>query len=318
VGSLDLSPDPEGADKPELAEVGGGGRRRAAREMPDPEERGRVYDAALAYANADAGAAAGSGADSMADGQRYWAEVPRFLRMWADHVERWPEEQRTGTAVDRSPDPPGSYRSDGGFYLSPDRNDESDEGIDRVRQAETSISAAIRSVEQDNTAGAWLEGFECRLKGDDRLKEKIAEALTTSSPDATPADVLQQIPDAIRYTFCLSPDRYATGYYEIKEQLESSGYEMYRSKNSWTTAEYKGINTRWATPDGQQFEAQFHTADSFHAKQEITHGSYERIRNPLTSRPELVELHTFQREVSSRIQVPDDAAEIPDYKKEGL
>ena len=46
---------------------------------------------------------------------------------------------------------------------------------------------------------------------------------------------------------------------------------MYYSKNYWTHPEYKGVNTRWATPDGQRFEVQFHTPDSFHAKHHVTH-----------------------------------------------
>jgi hypothetical protein len=63
---------------------------------------------------------------------------------------------------------------------------------------------------------------------------------------------------------------------------------------------------------------QFHTPDSFHAKHQVTHLAYERIRDPTTNRAELRELHAFQREVSSWIQVPDGAADIPDYEKEGF
>ena len=57
---------------------------------------------------------------------------------------------------------------------------------------------------------------------------------------------------------------------------------------------------------------QFHTPDSFHAKNDVTHLAYERLRDTSTSRAELRELHAFQREVSSRIQAPDGAADIPD------
>jgi hypothetical protein len=46
---------------------------------------------------------------------------------------------------------------------------------------------------------------------------------------------------------------------------------VYYSKNYWTDAEYKGINTRWVTAEGQRFEVQFHTPDSFHAKHQVTH-----------------------------------------------
>ena len=70
--------------------------------------------------------------------------------------------------------------------------------------------------------------------------------------------------------------------------------------------------------EGQRFEVQFHTPDSFHAKHAVTHLAYERIRDTSTSRAELRELHAFQREVSSPIQAPDGAADIPDYRKEGF
>jgi len=63
---------------------------------------------------------------------------------------------------------------------------------------------------------------------------------------------------------------------------------------------------------------QFHTPESFHARQYVTHGAYERTRNPLTSDAERAELEAFQREVSSRIQVPDRATDIPNFKKEGF
>ena len=70
-------------------------------------------------------------------------------------------------------------------------------------------------------------------------------------------------------------------------------------------------------PGGQRFEVQFHTPESFHAKQNITHGAYERMRNPLTSMRERMEFGAFQREVSSGIEVPDAAPDVPDYKKKG-
>ncbi len=108
------------------------------------------------------------------------------------------------------------------------------------------------------------------------------------------------------------------GYYDIKERYESRGCEMYLSKNWWTNSEYKGVNTRWLTPEGHRFEVQFHTPESFHAKHHVTHTAYERIRDPATSDEERAEFRAFQREVSSWIRVPDGAADIPDYRKEGF
>jgi hypothetical protein len=60
------------------------------------------------------------------------------------------------------------------------------------------------------------------------------------------------------------------------------------------------------------------TPESFHAKEILTHKAYERIRDTTTSRPELRELHAFQRELSAWIQVPAGATDIRDFKKEGF
>lgn len=63
---------------------------------------------------------------------------------------------------------------------------------------------------------------------------------------------------------------------------------------------------------------QFHTRESFHAKHDVTHEAYERLRNPVTSSSERVELSAFQREVSSWIRIPRGVTQISDYKKEGF
>ena len=74
---------------------------------------------------------------------------------------------------------------------------------------------------------------------------------------------------------------------------------------------------RWITPEGQRFEVQFHTTESFHAKQQVTHRPYERIRNPLTQDEERPELERFQEEVSRWVATPEGAQEIPDHARRG-
>jgi hypothetical protein len=319
---MDLPTEPEESGRPERASAGGERLSPKSRELSDPDERVRVYEATRAHAEVDAAErpeqVPGSGQRTEQVDQRgYWSQVPRFLRMWADHEGRWPKDRQPAATTDRAIDPPGSHRSEGGFDLSPERHEETTDAIGRVRKAEVSISADTRTAEQENTSGGWLEGFKFRLKGDDRLKEKVAEQLK-AEPEKTSGEALCKIPDAIRYTFCFQSANYVRGYNDIRARLESYGHEMYLSNNSWNSREYKGINTRWVTQEGQRFEVQFHTPESFHAKQYITHESYERIRSTMTSRRELRELHAFQRAVSSQIEVPDGATRIPNYKKEGL
>jgi hypothetical protein len=251
-----------------------------------------------------------------ADARSYWDEVPRFRDMWTKHERDW-SERKSATKPDYSSDPPGTYRSEGGLKLKPAQHAETIAAIGRMRETESAISADVRATEQDNKYGGWLEGFDRRLKGDDRLKEKVAEKVRFQA-DREALAIIREIPDAIRYTFCLRSDTYTKGYYDIKDRLESCGYSMYESRNTWNGAEYKAINTRWITPAGQRFEVQFHTPESFHAKQHVTHRAYERIRNRLTSDAERAKLKDFQEEVCSWIKAPDGAQEIPDFKKEGF
>jgi len=304
VGSLDL---PDQPDEPRRVERADAGRQTPkSRELPDPDERSRYYETMRALVSSETAEAAEQGPESgqppdMAGQHSYRDDVPRFLDMWVDHQRRWPTIQRP--AMDRSVDS--------------ERQAETADAIGRMHKAEPGFSADVQAIVQENEHGGWLAGFEHRLKGEDRLKEKITEKLE-AEPRMTASGALREVADAIRFTYGFQPENYTRGYYDIRERFESRGYEMYYSKNWWTNPEYKGINTRWVAADGQRFEVQFHTPDSFHAKHFVTHDAYERIRDPATSRAELRELHAFQRAVSSRIQVPDGAADIPDYKKEGF
>jgi hypothetical protein len=248
--------------------------------------------------------------------QSFWSEVPRFQDAWAEHLRRWPEDRRV-TTVDRSRDPEGSWRGDGNQYLSPEQHARVTEVIAEVQEAEKGLTPDMQATARENTRGAWLDGMKHRLKGEDRLKEKFAELSASSAPDASPAELMREIPDAIRYTFCAHSEDYQHAYMEISDLLHAQGHEMRYSHNHWNDSQYKGINTRWVTPTGQQFEVQFHTAESLQAKQEITHTSYERLRNALTKEEERGELKAFQQDVSSSVPVPEGAAKIPNYRQEG-
>jgi hypothetical protein len=304
VRSLDRPDQPDEPGRAEQADARGLDRPTPKpRELPDPDERGRAYEAMRAHIDSGPTEQANPlpAPEQRCEGAgkpTYRYEVSKFLDMWADHVQRWPTRPRA--AADHSADPP-----------------ERGEAIGRVCEAEQGLSSNAQRIEQQNDHGGRLEGFEYRLKGEDRLRDKIAEKLEVE-PSKTPTEALRQVGDAIRYTYCFQPENYTRGYYDIKERLESCGYEMYYSKNHWANPEYKGINTRWVTPEEQRFEVQFHTADSFHAKHNVTHAAYERIRDPATSKAELRELHAFQRQVWALIDAPAGATDIPDYKKEGF
>jgi hypothetical protein len=241
--------------------------------------------------------------DGQADApeRNYWSEVPRFQRAWADHVRKWPMEHlSSGDATPK---------------LSPEQHAKVKDNVVRIRESEKVLTESVKQAAQANGSGAWLEGLEHCLKGDDRTVQKVAEVLKRV-PGKSVQEIVRELPDAIRYTFCLESGNYAAGYWDVKHRMEQQGHAMIYSKNHWRDdPEYKGINTRWVTPDGQRFEVQFHTAESYHAKQEVTHRIYERLRSPLTPDDERRELRSFQREVCQWISIPEGATAIPDCQR---
>lgn len=187
-----------------------------------------------------------------------------------------------------------------------------DQGCARVREIEEHVtSPAMHRIESEDP-DRRLVGFDHRLKGEDRLTEKVSRQVE-SQPELTYEQAFTSLKDAIRYTFQYSDDHYTEGLHADSNRLKSAGFELVELRNTWTSDEYKGINSRWREPGtGQLFEVQFHTKDSFEAKQ-FTHPAYEKIRDPATPPTERDEMKSFQREVTGRIPVPRHATEIPNY-----
>jgi hypothetical protein len=244
-----------------------------------------------------------------------WEQTAELSRwMWTEHKRRWPPDERP--PVDRSNDPPGSWRGDGDRVLKPADNERIEAACDRIADREREkITPAMRAIESQDPH-RHLTGLEHCRKGRDRIKEKVSDnmrALTISADDA-----LSNVPDTIRYTFQYDEARYTLGVRTDITLLEDQGFRLGVLRNYWSGAQYKGINSQWTEPDtGQRFEVQFHTRISFEAKQ-ITHGAYERLRSD--QKPDKFEqmvLEAFQEKVTSEVPTPPGAADIPDYPKRG-
>ena len=186
-----------------------------------------------------------------------------------------------------------------------------DQAYEKIREIERgTVTPAMKRIEAEDP-NRHLAGLENRLKGKDRLTEKVKNHLKTN-PELSPEQAVGKIKDAIRYTFVYTDEYYTEGVRADVRRL-ADRFELVDLRNSWLAAEYKGINTRWCVPEnGQVFEVQLHTYTSFEAKQ-FTHGAYEKIRDPATSRHERLKLQDFQRQVSADIPVPRDVSDIKDY-----
>jgi hypothetical protein len=239
-----------------------------------------------------------------------WTETANLARwMWGEYHRRWPPEERP--PVNRSTDPPGSWRSDSNRFLDTAANARIEAECDRIVEREQEkISPAMRDTENQDPS-RHLIGFEHRRKGRDRIKEKVYDDMDLLG--RSPREAISVLPDAIRYTFQYDEAHYTRGVLTDVIRIREQGFTLEKLKNSWSDDEYKGINSQWIEPGtGQRFELQFHTQISFEAKQ-ITHSSYERLRSHQADAFEEMVLHAFQRKVATVVPIPPGAADIPNY-----
>jgi hypothetical protein len=240
-----------------------------------------------------------------------WAEVASdFRAAWDAHERKYPRPDRSGPTSHED----GSWSADGNRKLNPEQNAEVDRHAQRFREiGKDVIIPALRNVEAEDPS-RHLVGLKHCFKDVDRLKEKVADRLR-SKPERTPAQALEMIPDAVRFTLQYDNNSYSAGVRKDIERLEACGFVQLGRRGTWTSDQYKGINSRWEEAgSGQSFEVQFHTRISYEAK-ELTHKAYERIRSTSEDH-ERAELKDFQRKVCAMIPVPAGATEIEDYRRE--
>src|ERR1700733_3683112 len=249
--------------------------------------------------------------------QDVWAEaVPQLRGSWEMLKEKYGYEERPEPAPQADG---GSWRGKGGRTLDAASNAEIDLGYARIREVGQNVigPAILRVAAEDPTR--TLAGFDRRIKGEDRLKEKVADLLEPPSKLGA-AEALSAIVDVVRFTFTYHENRYTQGILADVGRLKSQGFELDRVKNTWTSEQYKGINTQWLEPrSGVRFEVQFHTQSSLEAK-ELTHEAYERIRSITERTPEsereAEELEAFQSKANAQVPIPPDVRVIEDYRRE--
>jgi hypothetical protein len=219
--------------------------------------------------------------------------------MWTEYQRKWPPDQR----------PPDRHRP-----LPPADNTRVEAECDRIATREQQrISPALRNIESQDP-NRHLTGFAHRLKGRDRIKEKVHDRIQLLKD--SPEQAVSHVSDTIRYTFQYRESRYTQGVWTDVERLKGEGFKLHKLKNYWSDDQYKGINSTWIEPDtGQRFEVQFHTRTSFEAKQ-LTHAAYERIRSNQADAFEELVLEAFQKKVTADVPVPPGAGDIRDYREE--
>ncbi|EHK89793.1 phage head morphogenesis protein [Aggregatibacter actinomycetemcomitans] len=185
-----------------------------------------------------------------------------------------------------------------------------DKLVEKSQKIEPTITADINNIA--TKAGGKLVGLENRLKSPSSIKRKIeAEVADGFSKSQS----LNKIRDAIRYTTVFKEKDFVTRYKAMQYLLAIKGYKTIIVKNTWKNdSAYRGVNTFIQNEDGDVFEMQYHTQQSFDLKNGLLHKLYKQFRNPKTPFHEKEKLLLEMRKLSSKIKVPKGIELIEDKK----
>jgi hypothetical protein len=305
----DESPDGN-TDHRDDQDDGGGQANRPGHAGAETRDREEYYaDLRTAVSTEESTTVHRITAEEKAAAKKWGKQTEESRWVWTEYQRRWPPEQHV--PVKRSDDAPGSWRGESNRSLKPEANGRVEAACDQIADRERQkISPAMRAIESQDP-DRHLIGFEHRIKGRDRIKDKVCRGMRNFG--RSPEQAISRVPDAIRYTFEYREARYTQGVWTDIGRLKNEGFELHNLWNAWSKDQYKGINSQWIDPEsGQRFEVQFHTRISFEAKQ-LTHPAYERLRTRQPDKFEQMVLEAFQKKVSADVPVPPGASDIPDY-----
>jgi hypothetical protein len=206
--------------------------------------------------------------------------------------------------------------------LSAVENQKADEALKLAKDADKDVTGAMEKLKND-IPGSERVGNEKRLKDEESFKRKLHDLLHPVKEDGTPDTpptldaAIRKINDSLRYTLVFPQESYTLNVLDALRKLDASpDYRVTVVKNKWAGnmaqegGTYKGINVTLETKGGLQFELQFHTPESFLAKQD-EHPLYQQKRRPGLSQEEkdLLDLETSK--LFGKVQTPVGAPGIP-------
>lgn len=149
-------------------------------------------------------------------------------------------------------------------------------------------------------------GLEYRIKSKNSYLRKIRSEYKADGNT-------YEVKDIIRYTLGTeNPDNMVERMDAAIEELAEMGYNTIRVKNSWNNPRnpYKGINTTVVAPNGQKFEVQYHTKESYELKEKM-HKLYEdwRVIKDKTSE-KAISLNREMMQLSRSLKIPKNIEKV--------
>ncbi|PWV97447.1 minor capsid protein 2 [Paenibacillus cellulosilyticus] len=216
-------------------------------------------------------------------GDRAPASLAEFQRIKYNESERWNQYK-------------GDYRKLNAY--------------EQVVAREPQITSDLQAISE--STGMDMVGLEYRLKGKDSYLRKVNSDSKNSGDMAIINDTLSNMNDVIRYTYQADGDKLVGHYEAVVAEMEAKGYTRHKLKNTWDDKRnpYRGVNAVFVSPEGQKFEVQFHTPESFELKNGRMHEIYEEYRLDSTSTERRAELTKEMFSLSSGLKKPKDIDKI--------
>jgi hypothetical protein len=151
-----------------------------------------------------------------------------------------------------------------------------------------------------NVSGMDMAGLKFRIKGKKSYLRKIRDSY---KPDGQEYEVK----DILRYTYTSEPFTLTEHALKAIEIQKDMGYNTIEIKNYWLKKfnPYNGVNTIVKAPNGQKFEIQYHTPESYRIK-EKNHDMYEEWRELPQSSERAKELNRKMFDEYKGIVIPKD------------
>lgn len=149
-----------------------------------------------------------------------------------------------------------------------------------------------------------MTGLENRLKSVESTERKLRK-LERPWGDVGKE---QQIKDALRYTLNSDDNEYVDNYFKVKSELSKKGYTETRCKNYFIDyrngkVKHKSVQSNFKSPDGYEFEIQFHTPSSEDARSKKV-PIYNKARTLKESDKRLPNLEKQMVELAEKVNDP--------------
>lgn len=171
----------------------------------------------------------------------------------------------------------------------------------KALEVEPEITKLVEKVAKDSNMN--LTGLEYRIKEKNSYLDKIAREYAPGYH--------YEVKDTLRYTMLSKPDDYVENLKNSYEMFGKNDCSVIKTKNYWTDEEmaYNGINSLLQDSNGNKFEVQYHTKESFDIKQK-THALYEKQRVLEKNSKEFITLEDEMFEINENIQRPTNIQEV--------